>query len=177
MVTVNTSDISTIGSATMQNGDFLTFDALPNNRFSLIFPKLPNVQFFLQSFEMPAVSVNNVEVATRFVDYNQVGEKLIYQPFTLSFLVDKYSRNWASVFNWMKAMSVGGSSIGFQDDVLLMIDGKESLRFYGAWPTSLSGYNFDSTVDKVVYVKASVTLNYDYFSYLGQFATVDSDYS
>lgn len=177
MVTVNTVDISDIGSATMQNGDFLTFDGLPTNKFSLIIPDLPHVQFFLQRFSLPSVNLPQAVIPTRFVDYNEVGEKLEYSPFQVEFLVDKYSRNWASVFNWMKEITVGGTNPGRTVDIVLMIDNKEFIRFYGAWPSNLSGYDLDSTVEKLTYVKAKLTLNYDYFSYLGQFATADSDYS
>lgn len=176
MTTVNLSDVKTIGAATTKEGEFLTFDGLSNNRFSLIIPTLPHVEFFLQTFSLPSVSVNEVSVPTRLVDYNGIGEKLNYAPFNVTFIVDKYSRNWASVFNWMKEMTVNGSTVDKDTDIVLMLDGKEFLRFYGAWPTQLSGLNLDSTAKEFTYVKAQVTFNYDYFAYIGQFATADSDY-
>ena|ERR1035437_5312410 len=177
MVTINTSDVSLVGTASMQNGDFLTFDILVKNKFALIIPSLPNVQFFLQTFEMPSINVKQVTVNTRIVDYNEIGEKLNFEPFNATFLVDKYSRNWSSVYNTMKEMTVSGSNIGHTDDIVLMVDGKELLRFYGAWPTSLSGYSMDSTIEDVQYVKATVTFNYDYMDYIGNFATADSSYT
>lgn len=177
MTTINTSDINSVGTAAMSNGDFLTFDILVKNKFALIIPSLPNVQFFLQKFEMPDISVHNVNVATRFVDYNEIGTKLDFEPFNATFLVDKYSRNWSSIYNAMKAMTVEGSNIGHTDDIVLLVDGKELLRFCGAWPTSLTGYSMDSTIEDVQYVKATVTFNYDYIDLLGAFTTVDSSYA
>lgn len=177
MTIVNLNDVKTVGSASMQNGDFLTFDGLPNNKFSLIIPSLPNVVFFLQTFSLPEIRVNEIEIPTRFVDYNGIGEKLDYQPFQVSFLVDKYSRNWVSVFNWMKSMTVGGTNVDKTDDIVLMIDGKEFIRFMGAWPMTLTSYRLDSTVETFTYVTASVTFNYDYLEVLGQFATTDSAYT
>lgn len=177
MTVVNITDTNITGSAAMQNGDFLTFDPLPVNRFSLIIPKLPHVQFFLQSFSMPAINVRSVSVPTRIVDYNEIGEKLDFKPFSCTFLVDKYSRNWVSVFNWMKEMTVNGSNVGVSDDIVLTVDGKEFIRFYGAWPTSLSAYELDSTIEQLVYVKSTIVLNYDYFDYIGEFKTADSAYT
>lgn len=177
MVTVNTTDVNVVGSGSMPNGEFLTFDALPVNRFSIIIPKLPNVQFFLQKFSMPSINVKSVSVPTPIVDYNEIGEKLDFEPFDCTFLVDKYSRNWVSVFNWMKEMTVNGSNVGLTDDIVLMMDGKEFIRFYGAWPTSLTGFDLDSTIEQLTYVKAVVTFNYDYFDYIGEFKTVDSSYN
>lgn len=173
----NLSDVKTIGSATTKEGEFLTFDGLSNNRFSLIIPLLPHVEFFLQTFSLPSVSVGEVSVPTRFVDYNGIGEKLVYSPFSVSFIVDKYARNYASVIDWMKSMTVNGSTVDKETDVVLMLDGKEFLRFYGAWPAQLSGLDLDSTAKEFTYVKAQVTFNYDFFAYIGQFATVDSDYN
>lgn len=177
MVTVNTTDIEVTGFGSMPNGDFLTFDPLPVNRFSLIIPKLPHVQFFLQKFSLPAISVRSVNVPTPIVDYDEIGEKLNFEPFNVTFLVDKYSRNWVSVFNWMKEMTVNGSNVGLTDDVVLMMDGKEFIRFYGAWPSTLSGYELDSTIEQLIYVKSIVSLNYDYFEYIGEFKTSDSSYN
>lgn len=176
MTQVNILDVKDVGSATMQNGDFLTFDGLANNKFSLSIPNLPNVQFFVQTFELPDVSIREVGLRTPIVDYNEIGEKLNFNPFILTFMVDKYLRNWVSVFNWMKAITSRGSNVGGTTDIVLFIDGKEAIRFYGAWPTSLSGLSLDSTVGELQYVKAKLALNYDYFEYIGEFKTEDSGY-
>ena len=146
----NLQDINAIGDAVMANGDFLTYDGLPNNRFSLIIPKLPNVQFFLQTFTLPDISITQVKIPTRYVDYNEIGEKVEFSPFNVTFMVDKYCRNWSSVYNWMKEITVSGSNVGNSTDCVLMIDGKETIRFYGAWPTSLSGFSFDRSEERRV---------------------------
>ena len=176
MVTNNLTDPTVIGTAEMKNGDILTFDALPVNSFSLFIPSLPNVQFFLQKLSLPQVSVNEVNVPTRFVDYNEIGEKMIFEPFTVEFKVDRYARNYTEVFNWMKAMTVEGSSIDKSEDIILLIDGEKFISFSQAWPTSLSGIEFDSTIEEIAYVTATVEFNYDYFDMLNQFASDDSVY-
>jgi len=165
-----------IGSASMKNDEFLTFDALTANKYSLIIPSLPNVQFFLQTFEMPEIRVNEVSIPSRFVDYNEIGEKLIFEPFTATFLIDKFVRNWTNVYNWMKAMTVSGSNVGKSDNIILGIGGVEFIRFNDAWPTSLSGIEMSSTLADVKYVAASVTFNYDYLDVINQFSTEDSVY-
>jgi len=160
----------------MKDGDFLTFDGLSNNKFSLIIPSLPHVEFFLQTYSLPSIGVNEIVVPTRYVDYNGIGEKLNYSPFSVTFLVDKYSRNWISVFNWMKGMTAGGSIVDKTDDIVLMVNGLEFMRFIGAWPMMLSGYSLDTTVETLTYVKSTINFNYDYLEVLGQFANADSNY-
>lgn len=176
MAITNTSNITSVGTASQQNGDFLTFDGLSNNRFSIIIPSLPNVSFFIQKFSLPNVRVNQVELQTPIVDYNEIGEKLDFEPFVVTFMVDKYLRNYSEVFNWMKEMTVLGTNVGKTDDIVLKINNEDYIRFYGAWPTSLTGLDFDATTEEFKYIIAEVTLNYDYFDMIGRFATSDSSY-
>jgi len=176
MTIVNLDDIASIGSASMHSGDLLTFDPLVVNKFSLIIPNQENVTFFLQQFSLPSVDVAEVIVNTRHVDMNEIGEKMQFNPFTVNILVDKYCRNWSAIYNWMKQMTVDGSIVGKTEDIILMVDGKEFIRFYGCWPASLSGFNMDSTIESVQYLKATLTFNYDYFDLIGEFATGDSVY-
>lgn len=176
MVTLNLNDTNLGGSASTPNGEFLTFDGLANNKFSLIIPSAPNVQFFLQSFTFPTVHMGILDIPTPFLDYTGIGEKLVYDDASLTFLVDKYSRNWASVFNQMKAITAHGSNIGFKENMTLLIDNEPFLMFSGASPRSLSGYDLKSTEEGLVYVKATLVINYDYFDYVGRFKTPDSSY-
>jgi hypothetical protein len=76
----------------------------------------------------------------------------------------------------MKAMTVGGSTIDASDNPVLIINNTEVLRFVGAWPTSLSRLTFDATAQDAQYITSTLTLNYDYLDYIGQFKTVDSKY-
>jgi len=177
MVTSNLLDTNSVGSASMQNGDFLTFDGLVKNKFAVVIPNFQNVSFFMQTFELPSVNVREIALNTPIVDYNEIGEKLKFEPFNITFIVDKYARNWTQCFNWMKEMTAQGSNVGRTEDVVLMLDGKEFIRFYGCWPTMLSGIELDSTIQDVQYIKATLTLNYDYFEIINQFATTDSVYN
>ena len=172
----NLTDTAVLGEATMKNGDFLTFDPLPSNKYSLFIPSLPNVQFFLQSFTLPSVSVKEISVSTPYLDYAQIGEKMNFEPFNVTFLVDKYTRNWTSVYNWMKAMTVNGSNVDKTEDMVLLIDGKDFVRFVNAWPSVLSGFVLDTTLSDTIYVKSSTSFQYDYFNIVSQFATSDSSY-
>ena len=166
-----------IGATSMDNGSTLILDALPVQACSLYFPKLPDVMFFLQNVSLPEIRVNEVKQPTRYVDPNEIGEKVVFNPFSIMFLVDKSFRNWASIYNWMKRMTVSGSSVGEVDDPILIINGKPTIRFIGSWPMALGGIDFSSTVAEVEYVKTSLTINYDYIDYIGEYKSVDSKYS
>lgn len=166
----------TVGAASMRDGSPVIMDALTTNNCRLSFPSLPGVVFMLQTVSLPDVYVNEVKQNTRYVDPNEVGEKLNFSPFAVTFIVDKYMKNWSAIYNWMKRMTVAGSNVDEQDNPVLIINNTEVLRFIGAWPTRLGGLDFDATADGVEYMKATLNVNYDYFDYIGEFATVDSVY-
>ena len=156
-----------MGSAIMQDGSTANYDALLNNRFNIVFDKLPNVVFFLQGFSLPNVNVREVAIHTPIVDHNEIGEKLEFDPFTLNFLVDSNLKNWTEVFAWMKRMTVNGSNVGETAKATVFFNGSPIIDFYGCWPTSLGGMELDTTTEEAEYVKGAVTLNYDYFNVIG----------
>lgn len=177
-----TSNISlipnpTLGSAAMKDGSVLVLDGLLVQDCRLFFPKLPTVNFFLQKVVLPDIRVNEVKQRTRFVDPNEIGEKVNYEPFTVNFMVDKYMKNWNEIFDWMKKMTVQGSNVGMVDDAILIVGGKHTVKFVGSWPMALTRIEYDATLPQAEYVYCGLTINYDYIDYVGQFATVDSSYT
>jgi len=147
----------------MPDGQPVSYDGLLNNRFNMVFDKLPNVSFFLQGFSLPSVMVDEVKIPTPIVDYNEIGEKMEFSPFTLNFLVDSQLRNWKEVFAWMKRMTVNGSNVGESGTATIFFNGEPVINFIGAWPTVLGGIDLDTTTEEAEYVYGSVTINYDYF--------------
>ena len=136
----------------------LSFDGLATTDFKLIFPKLPMVNMFLQTLD---IRVTQVERHTRFVDINEIGEKIDYQPFNVSFLVDKNLYTYKEIYDWMKRMTVAGTKIDDVDNPYVLV-GPLRIVFIGAWPTSLDRLSFKANEDDTVYIQASASFNYDY---------------
>ena len=99
----------------------ISFDGLPNTDFKLVFPKLPLTTMFLQTLNVASISVGVAPQETRYVNLQNVGEKLSYQPFSATFLVDKNMLCYNEIYEWMKRMTVSGSSVGETDNPYLMI--------------------------------------------------------
>jgi hypothetical protein len=142
------------------------YDGLPDTNFRLIFGKANIAVFFLQEFDLPAIKVAEVKRQTPFVDINEVGEKIVYDPFTITFLVDTKMKNFKQIYDWMKRMTVAGSRVGETDEVTLMINNAKMIRFTGCWPMSISGLNFVTNNNRVTYIKSTATFNYDWFDCL-----------
>ncbi len=154
------------GSVYRPDGTPVSYDGLQNTKFNLIFQKASNSVIFLQAFEIPGVSVNEVDVPTPFVNMNEIGEKLNFGQFNITFLIDSEFKNYKEIFDWMKRMTVAGSAIGDTDDVVIIINDKQSIRFYGCWPMSMSNVSFITNATDVEYLTCSVVMNFDYFEFI-----------
>lgn len=146
----------------------VNYDQLLQSNFRLLLPKLPKVQLFLQGFTLPNLAVGKVDVFTTILDYNEIGEKLKYEPFECTFMVDTGLTNYREIYDWMNRMIVRGSTIGETDNMVLMINEIEVVRFYDCWPTSLSGIEFMSNPETATYIQCKATFEYDYFEFLNR---------
>jgi len=63
-------------------------DLLQSTKFRLTFERLPTMTYFCQSANFPGISLTEVPRQTPFVDLYMVGDKLVYDTFNITFLVD-----------------------------------------------------------------------------------------
>ena len=152
----------------MPNGTPVNYDGLPDSNFRLIFSLAPMMNFFLQEFTLPGVKLNQVTRSTPFVDPNEVGEKMVYNDFNCTFLVDSNFANYNEIFSWMRRITSRGSAIDQEDNPVLIINNVESITLMGAWPTSISSLRFRANETDVVYLTCDVTFNIDYFDFTKQ---------
>ena len=155
------------GDIVMPDGSTVNYDGMPNTNFRVIFPKLPWVVLFLQGFSMPSFGVNEVSRVTPYADINEVGEKINYDPFSVSYFIDSGLKTYKSIYDWTKRMTVAGSLVGETDNAILVINNVAMIRFLDVWPMTTTGLEFDVTNQDVTYLRATTTFNYDYFEFIG----------
>lgn len=143
-------------------------------RFQL--KKAPNLNFFVQSVEMPGLSLDQANVDTPFTKVPYPGTRLTFDNLRVTFKVDEDMKNYLEIFNWLKG-------IGFPDnfdqyrgpsmrkpvlndnifsDISLTIltsamNPNISIDFYDCFPVDLSGFSLDSSSADVEYISATVT--------------------
>jgi len=76
-------------------------------KFNVI--KLPKVEYFCTSVNIPGISINYVEQQTPLKDIPHPGEKLKYSDLQVSFIVDENLENYQEIHGWL----VG---LGFPDN-------------------------------------------------------------
>ena len=82
-----------------------TFDYAQNNQFKVYIPIFPLVEWFVVSCNVPGITMGQGVVPTPLVDYPIVGEKLTYDNFSMTFLVDEKLKNFMELHNWLVNMA------------------------------------------------------------------------
>ena len=147
--------------------------------FKFQIKKTPNLNYFVQSVNLPTVSIGTIEVGTPFIKIPFPGDKLTFGQLDVTFKVDEDMENYTEIFDWLMAIGhpdnfTTGASIyaapamsgnGVFSDLSLVIltngmRGNKRINFSDAFPVNLSDITFDSTLSDVEYVTATATFAY-----------------
>ena len=63
--------------------------------------KLPTVEFFCQSANIPGISIGSASMPTGLKDIPIPGEKVSYQDLAISFLVDENLNKYKEIHDWI----------------------------------------------------------------------------
>jgi len=161
----------------------------PNNKnflsplgFKFSIKKAPNINFFVQSVNLPSISLGTVDVENPFLKIPFPGDKLSYGTLDVSFKIDEDLANYFEIYNWLIGIgypenfgqranieaSLPMSGEGVYADLSLIIASSSmnpnyEVTFYDGYPINLSELNFDSTLSDVDYLTCTVTFAYRVF--------------
>lgn len=143
--------------------------------FLLTFSRVPKVQYFLQDLIIPAINLGSIVQYTPRLDYPIPGDKLEYDPLTLSFLIDEDFDNIFEVYNWMMALRnpIAGNELNEQTDndladatIIVLNNNKEpkvKFTFIDCFPSSLDGALFDVSAEGDDPQVGNLVLDYSYY--------------
>ena len=72
--------------------------------FEVNFARLPNVQYFCQRVNIPAVILGEAFQPMPFMNLPVEGDTLTFESLSLSFIVDEDLQNYIEMYNWMTAL-------------------------------------------------------------------------
>ena len=162
----NTSMISTIPD----NGNFLQV-----SKFTFLIPGLSFARYFCQNVIMPGVSTSAPVQPTPFSEIYRPGDKLIYDPITITFYLDEDMRTWEETYIWLITLT---QPFRFQQyasrftersyDGVLETTKNSNLpnlrfKFHNLHPTSISSIQFDVTQTADFTPTADITFQFDTF--------------
>ena len=153
-----------------------TNNYLSSNYFQLEITRLPTVTYHCQTASIPALNLTPAEQPSPFGTYPKlVGGRYSFEDLSVSFMVDEEMKNWLEVFRWLEslgAMESWDTVIDYGDffsDISLTVMNSAykrnyEVRFKNAFPTSLTGIEFNSSSMDNETIIASATFTYDSYN-------------
>jgi len=146
-------------------------------KFTFIVPNLPFARYFCQTVNWPSVSTSEVTIPTPFSETYRHGDKLVYEPLSITFLVDEDLRVWEETYNWLVSLTnpVNFKSYfrnqqnkpGYYDGIMTVNTNSNlpnvRIKYYNCHPITLSGIQFSTMSSADESPTADLTLRYDYF--------------
>jgi hypothetical protein len=122
------------------------------NNFKFLMGKIPEVEYFCQSVNIPSITLGEAIQATPILDRPLPGDKLTYGEMSIEFIIDEEFRSWEALHNWMvsigKPVSTNQYDFDgqFTDATLILTTNNSNplmeIRFIDIYPTSLGDLNF-----------------------------------
>jgi len=159
---------------TPQNKNFLN----PLN-FQFSLKRAPHVNFFIQKISLPSITVPEIEMPTMFNYIPEPGNKLTYGELNITFKVDEDFANYLEIHNWIRALTSPENYSGYANlvankeytgsgkhsDISLIVlnaikNPNFEVVFRNAYPSSISGVEFDTTMEDVQYLTATASFKY-----------------
>lgn len=157
--------------------------------FKFTLNRAPKVAFFGNSANIPSMSLGVAVQSSYLKDIDTPGDKIVFEDFTLRFLVDENLENYMEVYNWIRGLGypeslqeiydwqTSNSNLEqpnksqmnlYSDGTLQVLTSKQNpnfkVIFKDMWPYSLSTLQFDATDTDIQYFTADVTFKYTIYN-------------
>ena len=101
-----TAPYSGTATATSGQGDALNrqptvFDYSQQSQFKVFLPLFPTTEWFVVRANVPGVSLGQAVQTTPMIDMPIIGDKLTYDDFYVTFLVDEELKNYTEMHDWL----------------------------------------------------------------------------
>ena len=153
---------------------------LQSTKFTFVIPDMPFLKYFCQTVNLPSVSTTEVVVPTPFSNTYRHGDKLVFDAFTITAIMDEDLRVWEETYKWLKSLTRPQSYNEYARKTIrdvqtpLYFDGYLTVntnannpnirvKFHNCHPTSIGLVSFDTKVDADVIPTADFTFRYDLF--------------
>lgn len=150
--------------------------------FKLTLETKEKVDFFSNSANVPGITLGTALQGTTFRILDVPGDEILFEDFTVNFLVDEDLKNYMIIHNWITGLGIPESfnqfselvknpDTGQREDILQYCDGSLHIlnsnyrniavvKFKDLFPVSLSTLQFNATENDVNYFTAQVSFKY-----------------
>ena len=154
---------------------------LQPTKFLLVFSRIPNVQYFCQTVNVPGVVLGEVVRETPFLDMYSPGTKLKYDPFDIDFIVDEELQSWKDLYKWFISIAdpdgfeqrdgvITKQSQHLSDATLTILSSLNNpilrIDFRNIFPLTMSDLTFDTKESADTIMACKATFRYESYNYL-----------
>ena len=155
---------------------------LTSSGFKFSIQKLPDVSYFMQQVSLPSVQLGESIQSSNFVDAPLPGDRMVFDPLEITFIVDSSMANYTSIFNWVQGLGApenhaqyssfltASDNKVYSDATLQVLDplgnSVKSIQFVDVFPVSLSALSFRSDVTDSEHLIATATFRYTLYKFL-----------
>jgi len=154
--------------------------------FRFYLRRSPTTNYFVMRVNVPGIQLPPTMEATPFLYIPKPGDHPQFDPLVLTFRVDEGMNNYFEIQDWLKTISglsggkaykkldktPGYTGFGVESEILVSVldaakNPVRNITYHDAWPTSLTGLQYDASLTSVEYLTATATFYYlDYTSSL-----------
>ena len=133
---------------------------LADVQFKFDVAALPNTSFFIQTVNLPGVTLEAAVMTTpQLQNFSRHTGIITYEALDVTFMIDEYLKNWQEIHEW-----IVGDEDKYTSAVLTILSSSMNptmeIHFKDIFPTSLSAIPFDSTTTDPVYQTGTISFNY-----------------
>ena len=159
------------------------------NGFKFEFSRISGISYFVQSINLPDISLGEPIQSTPFSAAYIPGEVLTFGTLNLEYIVDEDMTNYTTLYRWMVALGkpknynqyntvpandtataklISELAKNYSDATLTLLNNNNKpsriISFKDCFPTNLSSIQFDTRTSDVTYVTSTVSLRYSYYT-------------
>jgi len=157
--------------------------------FKLVLNRSPKVAFFSNAANIPGITLGEAIQPTYLKDIPTPGDKIVFDDFTVRFLVDEDLKNYMELQKWIRGLGYPESLQEiydlqneerdittksshmmdiYSDGTLTVLGSSQNaifkILFRDLWPYSLTTLQFDATDTDVNYFTAEVSFKYTIYN-------------
>ena len=77
------------------------FDYATNTQWRVSFNRIPKVDWFCTSANVPGITLGEAQYATPMLDIGITGDKLTFESLNITFIVDEELQNYRELWDWL----------------------------------------------------------------------------
>ena len=147
--------------------------------FQFSIKRMPTVQYYVQSINIPSISSGFTEQVTPFRNTYRHGDKLTYDDLFLTIVVDENLTSYMETYSWLKALTkpeefeqykglLGADGDGlYSDSTLTVLNSSKKpnieISFSDMFPISIGAITMNTSSGDVPVITCDLTFKYNSF--------------